>query len=166
MKDFFGNLYKDIVTRLKEKASDIRFIETDLGQLDYDVRPGLAYPGCLIDFPMTAYSNLGGNQQEGEVTITLKLCFAVFSASSGNAPEEVKNKALACYATEQQVAEAIHGWHPDYCTPLTRTSAVTLERYNEIGMRVRCLTFTAAFQDLSMSPAYGKTRVAWTVINE
>jgi len=165
MNDFFGTLYKDLVKRLKEKATDIRFIETDLGQLDYDLRPGLAYPACLIDFPMTTYSNLGGNRQEGEVTIMLKLCFAVFSASSGNAPEEVKDKALACYAAEQQVAEALHGWHPDYCTPLTRTSATTLERYNETGMRVRCLTFAAAFQDLSMSPVYVKKRVGAAIVN-
>lgn len=159
MNDFFGQLYKDIINRIKAEAADVRFIEMDLGQMDYDLRPALAYPACLIDFPMTTYSNLGGNQQLGEVTITLKLCFAIFSTSSGNAPEQVKDKALQCYQTEQQVVEALQGWHPDYCTHFNRASVTTLDRYNEIGMRVRMLTFTTSYEDDSMHPRYTKQKV-------
>lgn len=96
MTNFFGQLLKDIYTQLKTQVPELRWIDQDFGQLEiFQVRPSVSFPCALIDFQQTSYSNMSQLAQAGDLTITVRLGFAPFSASNQLAPDDVKDKALA-----------------------------------------------------------------------
>ncbi len=148
--DFYSRLFLDLSDRLAAEVPDLAWIDHDWGQDQTELRPALAYPAALIDFSGTAYEAMGGLSQWATATLTVRLFMDNYSQSHVEAPDESRRQALACYALERQVVEALHGWSPPggYCQELTRT-ADGAENRNDIGLRVRTLTFTTAFEDVA-----------------
>lgn len=149
MNSYFAQLYLDLQERIKEQVSEIEWIEQDFGQDTYDQwRPNVAFPAVLIDFPNTDYSALSSCGQFGEVTIAVRLLVNPFTQSYEDAPIEVRQDALQFFELEQQIVNALHGWQPDggYSQALIRARASSNNR-NDIGLRIRELLFTTAYQE-------------------
>lgn len=145
--DFFTQLYLDLQERITDQVPAINWIEQDFAQDQYDQwRPSVDFPAVLIDFPGADYSNISGPNQQGIVTITMRLLYAAFSQSYADAPIEVRRDALSFFAIENELVAALHGWGPggEYTQPLVRTGAHS-DNANPNGLRIRTLTFTTAY---------------------
>lgn len=160
---YFGQLFLDLCDHIKAQVPEIKWIDQDFGQLEqFEHRPAVSFPCCLIDFVLANYSNLSELGQAGDVTIQLRLGFAPFSQSNGSAPDSVRIKAVHYYAIEQKVFEAVHGWATEYTQPLIRINAGTEQRLSandamdKIGLRVRVLNFSTQFEDMSNYPVFEK----------
>lgn len=149
MNSPFAKLYLDLQERIKTKVSEINWIEQDFGQDVYDKwRPNVAFPAVLIDFTNTDYSDIAGAHQHADVMINMRLLVAPFSQSYEDAPIEVRQDALEYYEIEQKLVEALHDWTPNegYCQSLIR-KRVTANNRSDIGLRIRELQFSTAWQE-------------------
>ena len=149
MNSFFANFYLDLCERIRTAVPDVKWIEQDFGQDIFDKwRPNVAFPAVLVDFPSARYSAEGGLSQFCEVSVSIRLLVAPFSQSYDAAPLKVKKEALQYFEIEQQLVEALHGWTPDdgYCQPMVRSS-ITSNNRNDIGLRIRNLSFTTAYEE-------------------
>lgn len=143
----YSRLFIDLCERLAEAVPELAWVDHDWGQDQSDTRPALAWPAALIDFAATQYDNIGGLSQFANATLTVRLFMDNFAQSYAAAPKESKEKALACYELERKVVSALHGWAPPdgYCQELIRTAEAGDNR-NDIGLRIRTITFTTAFE--------------------
>mgnify|MGYP000263985857 CR=1 FL=1 len=70
MESPFARLFLDLQEQIEIEVPEIVFIEQDLGQLgSEDPRKMMSFPGVLIDFPNTGFSNLVGKNQLASPTI-------------------------------------------------------------------------------------------------
>lgn len=151
MDYFFSQILMDLQDRISTEVPEITFIDQDLGQLGQTgehERPPLSYPACLIDFPNSDYSNLSGGAQLGAVPITFQLIFDTYSQTWHKAPKQVIMKGLEYLEVEQKLHKCLQKWHLDYFSPLIRTN-VKSQNNNDIGLRVRMLTYTTEYEDYS-----------------
>lgn len=147
---YFGQIYVALAAYLKAQVPELKWIDMDLGQLDhFEYKPNVNFPCALIDFPNADYTNESQLVQQGDIIVQFKLGFAPFSQTSQAAPTNVKDKGLVYFDIEQKVFEKVQGWENDITQPFIRLNAATDKRYEEIGLRVRVLTFATSYQDAS-----------------
>lgn len=152
---FFLQILLDLQKRISTSVPEIKYIDQDLGQLGQvgeDEKPSILSPAVLIDFPDSDFSELAGGAQLGAVPITFQLVFEAYSQTWHKAPEEVIKKGLEYLKIEQKLHECLQKWHLDYFTPLIRTKARS-QNNNDIGLRVRHLTYTTSYEDYSVLEA-------------
>ena len=148
MNSPFANLFLDIQEQI-QTVTEITYIEQDLGQLgSEEPRKALSFPAVLIDFPNTPFDNLQGNNQLAIPTISITLVFDNYSQTNNLAPLEIRQAGMTYLEIEQKVHMALQGWQTDYCQPLSRTNVKSQNR-NDLGLRVRELTYTTEFEDRS-----------------
>lgn len=153
MDYFFSQILIDLQKRISEEVPEIQFIDQDLGQLGQvgeQGRPPLAFPACLIDFPNTDYSEIATSAQLGSVPITFQLAFDNYSQTWHKSPKPVIVKGLEYLNVEQRLHNCLNGWFKDYFSPLIRIN-VKSQNNNDIGLRVRQLTYTTSYEDYSTS---------------
>lgn len=157
MTSFFAQLFTSLQEHIKATVPEIRWIDQDLGQLEwYHERPAVSWPCVLIDFNNTTYDQESQQVQWGNATITFRLGFPSFSPSNSLAPQAVKEMALQYYELEQRLYVALQGYDGGgICQPMTRVN-IASERREEDNFRVRVLTFTTAFEDISAMPQMQK----------
>lgn len=145
----FARIFLDLQEHIKTEVPEIAYIEQDLGQLGSDdPRKMMIFPGVLIDFPTTPYSNLQGKNQLALPTINILVVQDSYSQTYNLAPQEVREIGLQYLEIEQKVFMAVASWESDYCEGLVRTNANGHNR-NDLGLRVRELVFTSEFEDRS-----------------
>uniref|UniRef100_UPI001AD77797 hypothetical protein n=1 Tax=Flavobacterium fluviatile TaxID=1862387 RepID=UPI001AD77797 len=128
---------------------EVIYIEQDLGQLGTDdPRKGMYFPAVLIDFPNTPFTNLQGKNQFGTPVISITLVFDNYNQTWQEAPLDVRKAGLLYLEIEQKLFMAVQSWESDFCGALIRTAATGHNR-NDVGLRVRELTFTSEFEDYS-----------------
>jgi hypothetical protein len=151
MEGIFGKIYLGVQERLKEKVTALRFIDQDVGQLDfYNDRPPVAFPCVLIDINSGAFSNLGQGSQIYEGSLILRLAVPMWSSGSNLTPLDARKLAVQLYEIEQQIHEALHTWSTTEWGIMTRLSATTERRDDPI--RVRQLVYGLEFEDRSVRP--------------
>lgn len=138
----------DLQDHIKAAVPEIRQVDQYLGQDQTDVRPALSLPAVLIDFENTEYEQSGCGSQWGVCTVSLRLCHANFTNASAASPSAVREASLKAYELERRLVNAVHCWEPadQYCQPLVRTADQS-ENRNDIGLRIRTIAFTTAFED-------------------
>lgn len=145
--NFHGKLLVDIFTQLTAEVPELAWICEDLGQLDgYDIRPEVAFPCALIDFPNSSYDSQSNTIQRGTVTISVKLGFNPYATAHAKAPDISMEASLKRFELEQKVVNALHGWSAsDEYQGLTRQTVSSNPRPD--GMRVRTLQFNTQYED-------------------
>lgn len=144
---FYKQFILDLQKRIKSYAPEWRFIDQNLGQWGNDTfNTSVAFPGILIDFPSTNYSDINSGSQLALTNIKLTLFWSTHSQSSSLAPAGVKDKALEYYEQENKLMALLQNWSEDYFTPLTRTNA-TSRNQNELGLRIREIDFTTEHEE-------------------
>lgn len=148
LQSFFAQLFIKLQTRIQQKVPAIKWVDQDLGQLEwYEQRPSVAWPCVLIDFNSTTYDQMPGNEQWGNATFVLRLGFPAFSAANSATPQATKENGLQYYELEQLLYQAIQGYDADgLIQPATRLSAYTEKREGD-NFRIRALVFNTTFQD-------------------
>ncbi len=153
MNSPFANMLSEIMARIKSQLPDVRYINADLGQLDfYETRPAVSFPCVLIDFENFTFAHQGEACQMAEGTVKVRLAHTPFSNSSSINDTEVREKALSYLDTEYRLNRALHAWQGESFGYLMRVAADTEKREDDI--RVRELRYTTCFQDNSASPTY------------
>lgn len=149
MESPFARLFLDLQDHILAEVPAVVYIEQDLGQLgSEEPRKMMLFPGILIDFPSTPFSNLQGKNQLAIPTISVTLVFDNYNNTNSLTPLAIKEAGLNYLEIEQKVFMAVQAWESDYCESLVRTNASGLNR-NDVGLRVRELTFTTQFEDYS-----------------
>ncbi|MGV9003971.1 hypothetical protein [Flavobacterium sp.] len=144
---FYKQFILDLQELIDNNVPEIKFVDQNLGQWGNDnFRAAISFPGILIDFPTTSYSELSGGSQLGLNDIKMTLFFDVNTQSYNKAPMNIKSKALDYFELEQKLVAVLTSWETDYFTTLTRTTAVSRNQ-NEIGLRIRELTFTTEHEE-------------------
>lgn len=132
---------------LRVKVPEIRFVDQNLGQWGNDnFKAAVSFPGLLIDFPNTGYSEIAGGDDLALNTIQFTLFFDINSQSYNLAPLAIRQKALDYYELEAKLVRVVKKWQTDYFTSLVRTTA-TSRNQNELGLRIRELNFVTEHEE-------------------
>lgn len=144
---FYKQFILDLQEFIKAHVPEFRYVDQNLGQWGNDnFKTAISFPGILVDFPTTSYSEIANGSDLASVEIKLTLFWDVNSQSYNLAPANVKSKALDYYEQEQKLVAFLKSWVTDYFTPLVRTTAVSRNQ-NELGLRIRELTFATEHEE-------------------
>ena len=148
----FSKLLLDLMNQVDSTLKEVRMVDRYLGQDQTNVRPAILCPAVLIDIESEQYQDMGcGSQYVEPATITVRLLVDNYSSSSSKAPQNAREQSMKDFELEKRLVDCIHGWTPDdgYCTSLVRTEASSDNR-NDIGLRIRTITFTTSFEDINL----------------
>jgi hypothetical protein len=147
MQSLFAQLFLAIQEQIKAAVPEVRYIDQDLGQLDYyEDRPAVSWPCAFIDFPAAQYQDESQEVQWAAVNVSIRIGFSPFSSANSLSPDISKENALQFYEVENKLFKALQGFDANGCIqPLTRISAHTEKRQDPF--RVRELLFTTATED-------------------
>ena len=148
LNSFSANYLIFLQEHLKSQIPQIAWIDQDMRQDSDQLRPSLAYPALLIDFPTTNYSNESAPGIFAITTIRMRLIDVPVSQSYADAPLSVRSDALSFYELEHRLICILHGWTPDddFAQPLSIISSTSERADSEL--RIRTLTFTTAYEML------------------
>jgi hypothetical protein len=156
----FALLFIQLQDHIKTECPDIRWIDQDLGQLEfYEIRPPVSWPCCLIDFSQTTYEQQQQDRLQGNLTFTLRLGFDVWSPSASTAPVDVREKALMMYDIEQNLYKAIQGFNAGGLMQDCSLINIATERRDGDSFRVRVLTFTSTTDDSTAQKIWTKVHL-------
>ncbi len=106
-KDFFLS----VQTRLKDKVSELKYIDENWGQLDfYGEKAPVKYPAALIDIGSINWINKSQKQQLGVGELIVTLYDMKLTRTSNAAPSAQKEAAFSIYSTLRKIHLALHGW--------------------------------------------------------
>ncbi len=138
-----------------DTVPEIKYIDFDLGQLDYyETRPMVSFPCVLIDFTNAEFTNEGQHVQWANIVIHFKIGFSPFSSATSFSPDISKEKALEFFEIENKLYTQLQGWKPtmevsgnevEICQELIRTSASTEKRNDPF--RIRLMRMVTAGED-------------------
>ena len=158
----FAQIMLDLQDRIAKVVPDIRMIDRYIGQDQTAIKPALDYPAVLIDVESTEYEEAGQGSQFARATFSVRIMHANFTKSLQRSAAKVREESLEDFALEQKVVSAIHGWAPvvevdetelhQYCEPFIRTGDMS-ENRNDIGLRIRTVTFTTAWEERFPEPS-------------
>lgn len=108
-------LVTDVFTALKT-ITEIKWIDMDLGQLDFD-NPPVAYPCTLFRYDNILPENPSGMKQD-IVRFTITYADKVYERAVTSAPPSYKNKALAHLDVIKKIRNAVEdASHASYSFP-------------------------------------------------
>lgn len=136
-------LVSAIVERLQYECPWLSYIDEDYGQLEAldnenDTYP-LTFPSALVSFESCTWDNRANLNQQGEATLTVKLCIDCYDDTHKNSGtiEKVREREMLLRA----MTKALHGWRPsDDTTALTRQGNQYFTGNH--GIKVYQVTFT------------------------
>ena len=150
MESPYIDLFLAIQARIQEQVPEIKYIDQNLGQyMNEEFRKQMLFPCILVDFPVTNFSALQGNNQLGDATIMITLFHDIWNNTNNLTPTAVKEAGLNYLSIDQKVFMALQGWNPDFCTPLMRSQHKS-QNSNDIGLVVRETQFNTSFEDYSL----------------
>lgn len=156
----FATLFIALQERIKEKVSEIRYIDLDTGQLNEE-RPSVSFPAVLISIDSFSFENLVENKQVGEGTVSFKIVTDTYSNTNSLTPEEWKAKALDVFNLEWAIYKALHNWKPSaedwQYGYLNRDS--THNHVVQQGLIIRESVFSLNYEDDKAVPEYTTTRL-------
>jgi len=153
MESPLANLLLDIQARILAEVPEIKYIDQNLGQyMHEDFRKQMLFPAILIDFPVIDFSEMQGNNQFGELTISATMFHDVWNNTSSITPLNIKVQGLKYLETNQKLFIALQGWNNESCEALIRKQSKS-HNANETGLRVQETTFTTQFEDRSCDDA-------------
>ncbi len=142
-----ANLFQLLIEKLIADVPELRYIDQDVGQLEnYEIRPAVAWPCCLIDIEEFKYSDQQNFlAQLAEGIISLRIGLVKYTDANNLTPLNIRENALQYYEVEHKVYKALHGYNPTGFSKLLRRASGTEKREDDI--RVRVLKFAVSFTD-------------------
>jgi hypothetical protein len=161
-----ANLLKGTIDMIKAAVPEIRFISQDIGQLEnYEIRPSVSWPCCLIDIEDGRFSNSGDQLiQLAEKVISFRLGFVKYSDVNNLAPDAIVEQALQYLEIENKLYAKLHGKAVAGFSRFIRILDATEKRDDDI--RVRIVKFSISYTDSSAIPVRTKVPRPNSIINE
>ncbi len=148
----FAQIILALQDRIAKQVPAIRMIDRYLGQEQTAIRPALDYPAVLIDVDECEYEEAGEGSQFARATFSVRIIHKCIQKSPG----KIRAESMEDFELEQRVVSAVHGWAPliedmdevvhQFCEPFIRT-ADRSENRNDIGLRIRTVFFTTAWEE-------------------
>jgi hypothetical protein len=144
-----ANLMQLLFTKFGADLPEYRFVEQDLKQLEnYEIRPAVSWPCCLIDIEEMRYSDsVGNNHQIAEGFITFRSATVKYTDINNLTPVLKREAALGYLEIENKLFKKLHGWNPTGFGKLLRRSSITELREDDI--RVKVIKFAFSYTDTS-----------------
>lgn len=148
-------MYMDL-SDLLAGITGIRWVEMEYGQLEIpeDSWP-VPFPCVLIDFPDTDFSDDSRLNQQGILTVQLRIAIDLYEdlymVDGADSPD--KGKAIKAINLPTLIFQSVHGFETNYSNPLTRIRQTTERR--DDGLKVFMQTYTCAVKDDSAAYRQG-----------
>lgn len=94
-------LFIALCDQLKNKVPELRWIDSDQGQLNVSERPPVAFPCCLVEMSYPQCTTHMAGKQRVRVRFQLQVAFNVWGTANASAPQESREKALQQYDTAE-----------------------------------------------------------------
>ena len=126
-------LFIALCDQLKNKVPELRWIDSDQGQLNVSERPPVAFPCCLVEMSYPQCTTHMAGKQRVRVRFQLQVAFNVWGTANASAPQESREKALQQYDTLQNIHKALQWWSfGRKINPTSRVSVLTENRSNAL----------------------------------
>jgi hypothetical protein len=126
---------------------DIKWVDMNVGQLDVETRPAVAFPCALISIDLPKCEELGQQIQKCQCQIGIRLGFNYAGATNSKTPIAVKAAALDYYRMIREVYRALQGHTEPGLSRIRRVSQVEMAREDQI--KIVDMTFYTEFHDYS-----------------
>jgi len=142
-----AQIFIAIQERIATEVPEIKFIDQDLGQLEYyKDRPAVAFPCVLLDMADIQPTDNSGNSQIVTVTLEVRLAIAAYVEATRYFSRQHKETALNYYNVEHRINKALHGWYIDGLFNALDRVRIKTER-REDNLRVRVISYQFAYMD-------------------
>ena len=139
-------LFIALCDQLKNKVPELRWIDSDQGQLNVSERPPVAFPCCLVEMSYPQCTTHMAGKQRVRVRFQLQVAFNVWGTANASAPQESREKALQQYDTLQNIHKALQWWSfGRKINPTSRVSVLTENRSN--GLKIFRMIYESEFMD-------------------
>lgn len=143
-------LLKSALDRIAQEVPELRWIDTDEGQLDFaDSRPPVAFPCCLADLTLPDCDNMANNGpliQIIRVRLTLKVAFNDCASFNTKTPVSVREKAFSRLDVLQSIHKALQAWRTENCMKSFRRLSVTTQPRPD-GLKAYACIYEATYID-------------------
>lgn len=130
----------------ENKVPELRWIDSDQGQLNVSERPPVAFPCCLVEMSYPQCTTHMAGKQRVRVRFQLQVAFNVWGTANASAPQESREKALQQYDTLQNIHKALQWWSfGRKINPTSRVSVLTENRSN--GLKIFRMIYESEFMD-------------------
>lgn len=107
-------ILKTVMKRIREKVPELRWVDADEGQLDFqDSRPPVAFPCCLVELSYPGAENMSAahpGMQRVQVSLELKIGFNDCASFNVNKPLQVQETAFARLDMVEALHRAVQGF--------------------------------------------------------
>jgi hypothetical protein len=100
-------IYKDLSKLLKDKVSELLWVDKEQGQFDSDREFDLPMPAATINFNETRWQKVGKTQRNGEVVIQIRTAYLQYAQSHVDSSDF--DEALKFWDFNAKVVEALEG---------------------------------------------------------
>ncbi len=139
-------LFIALCDQLKNKVPELRWIDSDQGQLNVSERPPVAFPCCLVEMSYPQCTTHMAGKQRVRVRFQLQVAFNVWGTANASAPQESREKALQQYDTLQNIHKALQWWSfGRKINPTSRVWVLTENRSN--GLKIFRMIYESEFMD-------------------
>lgn len=123
-----------ICDRLKNEVTDLRWVDSEEGQLDVRERPPVAFPCALVDIAYVDCVTHPGGRQRIKANVTVRVAFQrVTSSTCAVSPMPVRLCALSRLDTLEAIHKALQWWNGDgLFNPLRRLRCTPEKRPGDI----------------------------------
>jgi len=122
------NCIQSVMSTLKNKVPQLRWVDMNLGQMNME-HPPVSYPCVLVDLSYIKHSNTGRGSQLGYATLEIELFFNVNSPSNNTAPQAMQEQAFQHFDIVEKVNQAISGLSGETFSTLNRTDTKRNAQY-------------------------------------
>jgi hypothetical protein len=138
-------IFLAICDRLKTEVPALKWIDFDLGQLDFFEQPPVVFPCALIKIIYPNCDDLSVTTQQVDVAITVRIAFNPLGETNFAAPDAVRNRALSIFDTNEAIHTALQGFETDSFSCLSRKSFT--EEPREDGLKVFVYNCESTFEE-------------------
>lgn len=153
------HLLYDLIEHIGNNMPDIRTIDEDYGQLEMldDNRESypLIFPAILIDSPETTWEEIGGLNQKGLCTVTVRLCFDCYDDTHYNSGQT--DRILEREDKRRELHQLLQGHRIGDSSALIRTS--TRFFGSNHGIKIYESTYTLELTEMCQ-PESQRTKVS------
>ncbi len=143
-------ILKTVMKRIREKVPELRWVDADEGQLDFqDSRPPVAFPCCLVELSYPGAENMSAahpGMQRVQVSLELKIGFNDCASFNVNKPLQVQETAFARLDMVEALHRAVQGFKMENCAKSFRRARCRPQKRPD-GLKVYEVVYTADFID-------------------
>lgn len=143
-------ILKTVMERIREKVPELRWVDADEGQLDFqDSRPPVAFPCCLVELSYPGAENMSAahpGMQRVQISLELKIGFNDCASFNVNKPQQVRETAFARLDMVEALHRAVQGFKMENCAKSFRRERCRPQKRPD-GLKVYEAVYVADFID-------------------